>query len=304
MRRQTVITFVIAMVPVVTAAQQFLTANAATPIDPNTRFEVASIKPIADSSGPILMRMLPGRFESQVPIGVLVRQALQKADYQMIGAPGWINTERYAIVAKPPDGVAPAAMRVMIANLLRDRFHLETHVETRELPIFNLVIARPDGRLGPNLKVTSPECQAEIAERAAAAQRGDPPPPLPTSFPGPNDPQPCLFLTTPVGIINGTGRTIAQLIPTLADLVARPVLDKTGLTGPYDFRMKYAPEPGRVAGLLGVFGQSAGAPPAPIDPDAPSLSVALQEQLGLKLESARAPVEVVVIDRMEKPTFD
>ena len=294
---------VIVMLPAMAAAQQFLAAPAGTPVDPNTRFEVASIKPVSDTSGPILMRMLPGRFESQVPIGVLLRQAVQKADYQIVGAPGWINTERYAIVAKPPDGVPPAAMNVMMLNLLKDRFKLTTHLETRELPIFNLVMARPDGRLGPNLKPTSDACRAEMAERAAAARRGDPPPPLPP-LPGPNDPLPCSFSSAPPGIVAATGRTIAQLIPILADLVGRPVIDKTGLLDRYDYSMKYTPEPGRVAGLLGAAGQPPGAPPAPADPDAPSLSVALQEQLGLKLESARAPVEVVVIDRFEKPMFD
>jgi len=304
MRIQRVAAFVIAMGPVIALAQQFLANVPGAPVDPNTRFDVASVKPLADNGGPVLMRMLPGRFESQVPIGVLLRQALQKPDYQIVGIPGWIDAERYAIVAKPPDGVPPSAISVMLANLLKDRFQLATHLETRELPIFNLVMARPDGRFGPNLKATSAECQALIAERVAAARRGDPPPPLPTSFPAPNELLPCSFQRTPVGVLDGTGRSIAQLIPTLADLVARPVIDKTELTGLYDFTMKYAPEPGRVAGMLRAVAPPAGTPPPPVDPDAPSLSVALQEQLGLKLETARAPVEVVVIDKIEKPTLD
>ena len=83
--------------------------------------------------------------------------------------------------------------------------------------------------------------------------------------------------------------------------MGRPVIDKTGLTGLYDFSLKYAPELGRNAGPLG---QLPGAPPPPIDPDAPSLPAALQEQLGLKLEGARGPVEIVVIDKFEKPTLD
>jgi uncharacterized protein (TIGR03435 family) len=86
----------------------------------------------------------------------------------------------------------------------------------------------------------------------------------------------------------------------LADLTSRPVIDKTGLTGVYDYTLKFAFE-GRMPGVMGPLG----APPAPpADPDAPSLSAALQEQLGLKLESARGPVEVAVIDKFEKPTFD
>ncbi|HEX5107879.1 MAG TPA: TIGR03435 family protein [Vicinamibacterales bacterium] len=105
----------------------------------------------------------------------------------------------------------------------------------------------------------------------------------------------------PIGLAAGSGRTLAEIIPTLADLVARPVLDKTGLTGLYDFTLKYAPE-GRVAGPLGP--PPPGTPAPAVDPDAPSLFTALQEQLGLKLESGRGPVEVVVIDTIERPTLD
>ena len=103
----------------------------------------------------------------------------------------------------------------------------------------------------------------------------------------------------PIGLAAGSGRTLAEIIPTLADLVARPVLDKTGLTGLYDFTLKYAPE-GRVAGPLGP--PPPGTPAPAVDPDAPSLFTALQEQLGLKLESTRGPVDVFVIDRVERPT--
>ena len=91
----------IALVPVVVTAQQFLPAPAGS-IDPNTRFEAVVIKPVEAGIGG-LMRTTPGSFDSSVPIGLLLRQALQKADYQIVGAPGWIDTERYAIIrAKPP----------------------------------------------------------------------------------------------------------------------------------------------------------------------------------------------------------
>ena len=86
----------------------------------------------------------------------------------MIGAPGWINTERYSIRATLPTGVSPAAMSVVLLNLLKDRFQLATHLDTREPPIFHLVMARGDGRPGPNLKPTSAECQAAIAGRPPA----------------------------------------------------------------------------------------------------------------------------------------
>jgi len=294
---------VLAVVPAIAAAQQFL-PNLGPPADPNARFEEAAIKPIGSGNGQLLMRMTPGRFESYVSVSVVLRQALQKVDYQIVGAPGWIDSERYAITAKVPDGVPLTATAAMLTNLLKDRFQLATHLETRERPFFELVIARPDGKLGPNLTSTSAECQATIAERiaaskAAAAGRGGPPP-LPLALPGPNDPLPCGFARTPPGRLGMSGRTIAQVVPMLADLLGRPVIDKTGLTGLYDLALTYAPE-GRV---VGPFGPTPGATPPPSDPDAPSLSVALQEQLGLKLESARGPVEVLVIDRIERPTLD
>ena len=292
----------IAIVPAVAAAQQFLPTPLAGTVDPNTRFEVAAVK-AGEASGSTFVRFTPGRFESaNVPIGILLRQALQKPDYQILGLPGWADTERYSINAKAPDGTPPAAMSVLLLNLLKDRFGLATHLETRELPVFHLVMARADGRLGPDLKPTSAECRAILAERAAAmkaASAGGPPPPLP-SFPGPNDPLPCGFLRTPPGTMAGSGRPIAQIVPTLADFVGRPVIDKTGLTDLYDFALRFIPT-GRVAG---PFGPPPGAPEPVIDPDAPSLFTAVQEQLGLKLEPARGPVEVVVIDRFEKPALD
>jgi uncharacterized protein (TIGR03435 family) len=296
--------FVIALVPVIATAQQFMPATPGPPPDPNTRFEVAAIKAVDGARGPIMLRMLPGgRLDSNgLPIGVLLRQALQKPDYQIVGAPGWLDTERYSITAKAPEGTPPTAMTVMMLNLLKDRFQLTTHLETREQPIFNLVIARADGRLGPDLKPTPAECQAAIAERIAAtkaaAERGALPP-RPT-FPDPNGPLPCGFVQMGPGLMTGSGRTIAQIVPTLADLLGRPVIDKTGLTGLYDVALKFAPT-GRVTGLFALL---PGPPPPPDDPDAPGLSTAVQEQLGLKLESARGPVEIVVIDTLEKPTLD
>ena len=305
MRIHKAVVLLIALAPVMAVAQQFLPSPSGDPVDPNTRFEVVAIRPADNGSG-MMLRMTPGGFEATgVPIGVLLRQALQKPDYEIVGAPGWINSDRYSIRAKPPEGLPLSALTVMLVNLLKDRFQLATHLETRELPIFHLVIARADARLGPELKATPAECQATIAERlaaakaAAAGRAGGPLPPLP-SLPGPNDPLPCGFARITPGIAAGSGRTIAQIVPTIADLVGRPVIDKTGLTGLYDFSIKYAPD-GRYAG---AFVPPPGASTPPVDPDAPGFTTALQEQLGLKLESTRGPVEVLVIDKFEKPTLD
>ena len=183
MRKQGAAVFVIAMVPVMAAAQQFLT-DTGSARGPNTRFEVVAIKPIKDANSPMRIMITPGGLESSDPVGVILRQALQKPDYQMVGASGWINTERYSIRAKPPAGTPPTAMSVMMLNMLKDRFQLVTHLETREQAIFHLVLARNDGRLGPNLKLTSAECQATHREKAGGARRGDPPAP----FSPPSDP--------------------------------------------------------------------------------------------------------------------
>jgi uncharacterized protein (TIGR03435 family) len=307
-------------VPIVTGAieaaafavgQQQVVPPSGTRIDPQLRFEVTSVKPVAGTSG-TFGRFLPirPRFEyTDLPIGWFLRTALDKPDYRMIGAPGWVDTDRYTIMAKAPDGTPPAALATLMLNLLKDRFQLATHLETRELPIFNLVMARTDRQLGPAIKASPDDCAKTIAEReaalqAAAAGRGAPPPMPPLG--DINAPPQCGFGRLLTGNVAVSGRTIAQFVTTLSEWMGRPVVDKTGLTGLYDFTLKFAPEGVRAAGPLGptlTLLQGQGQSP-PADPNAPSLSAALEEQLGLKLESARGRVEVVVIDRLERPTPD
>ena len=295
----------IVMVPLVAAAQQFLPAPPGAPVDPGTRFEVVAIK-ASEPDGMVTMRSTPGHFEAtNMPVGILLRQALQKSDYQFVGAPSWIDRERYSIRATAPESIPVTATTTMLLNLLKDRFQLSTHVETRDLPIFNLVIARADGRLGPDLKRTPAECVAAIEERNAAAKaaagRGGPPPLPPLGEP--NGPPPCGFQRMGPGLTAGSGRTVADLVPALADMVSRPVIDKTGLTGMYDFLLKFAPDSANSPGIFKLLSPGV-PPPATSDANSPSLAAALQEQLGLKLEAARGPVEVVVIDTLEKPTLD
>ncbi len=301
MRKKDVVILAIVMAPTLAAAQQLLPPRPGAGVDGNSRFEVASIRPVNDASGQIFMRMTPGSgLEATMPVGMLLRQALQKPDYQIVGAPDWTGSERYSIRGRAPEGTPPAAVMVMLANLLKDRFQLATHLETRERPLFHLVLARSDGRLGPELTSTPAECRATIAERQEAARRGAPPSPLPANLFDPKA-RPCGVSRVDSGSAIGTGQTIAQISSTLSDLVGRTVIDKTGLTGLYDFSLKYVPEPGRYAG---PSAPPPGAPASPTDPNVSSVSVALQEQLGLKFESARGPVEVMVIDRIERPTPD
>jgi len=295
--------------PVLLSAQ--LPVPAGPPVDPNAQFEAASIKAFDSSgTGPVRMMIMPGRVEANgVPLRLLLRQALRLQDYQILGVPDWVNTERYTVVAKMPDGAPPNASAVMLANLFKDRFKLAMHTETRELPIFNLVPARQDGKPGPNLKPTPADCQAEIQARRGGPPpgggglgtpgRGGPPPLPPPDF---NGPEPCGMMRIGPGIGGGSGQPIAQIVQLLAQFTGRPVYDKTAMTGMFDFTLKWAPEPG---GATGPFGPPPpGAQPPPVDPDAPNIYTAVQEQLGLKLESAKGPVDVVVIDRIERPTLD
>jgi uncharacterized protein (TIGR03435 family) len=259
-------------------------------IDPESRFEVVSIKP-SDPSAQLRIGMIPGRIDL-VGVPVRVVAALVLPLRRVFGWPDGIDTERYTISAKMPDGAPQAAQQVAIRNLLKDRFKLVTHQETRELPIYNLVLARSDGRLGPALKESSAECQAVVREYVQVVRQG-----APTQAP-PAAVARCTSSQPGIGMFSMNGTSLGALANLLPQFVERQVIDRTGLTGIYDLTLKWTPE--AIPSLLGL----PQAPLPPADPDAPNIFTAVQEQLGLKLEAGRGPVEVVVIDHIEKPTFD
>jgi uncharacterized protein (TIGR03435 family) len=277
----------------------------AAPVDPAARFEAASVKAAEASTAGMRMMIQPGRFEAAgVPLRMVLRQALRVQDYQMAGVPAWVDSERFTIVAKAPEGVAPNATMVMLLNLLEDRFNLAMHVEQRELPVFNLVMARSDGRLGPSLKPSSAECQELIKSRAGGPGRAAGPGPGGPTGPPPFDPNSmaCGTMRAGPGLYGISGQPMSVFIQMLAQSTGRPVIDKTGLAGPYDVSLKYMPEPGMAGMPPGAL--PPGAPVPTTEPDAPNIFTALQEQLGLKLENARGPVDVTVVDRLERPTLD
>lgn len=283
----------------------------APPVDPAARFEAASVKAADASTAGMRMMIQPGRFEAAgVPLRMVLRQAFQVQDYQMAGAPAWVDAERYTIVAKAPEGVPPNATMVMLLNLLKDRFNLATHVEQRELPIFNLVVARSDGRLGPSLKPSSVECQELIKSRAGGPGRAAGP--GPGAAPAPGGPaglppfdannMACGTMRSGPGLFGVSGRPMSVFVQMLSQSTGRPVVDKTGLAGPYDVSLKYMPEPGMAGMPAGALPPGV---PVPLgDPDAANIFTALREQLGLKLENARGPVDVTVIDRIDRPALD
>jgi uncharacterized protein (TIGR03435 family) len=286
--------------PTICAAQLPL-PDAGAAVDSTLQFEVASIRRYDTSGGPSLMRMrmLPGQFEAVgVPARLLLRQVLRVPDGQMIGAPAWTDRDLYTLVATAPAGAPPNAGPTMLLNLLKDRFKLATHTETREMPIYGLILARDDGQLGRGLKPSSPECQTEMA--AFRAGRSSASGPGPAALPAPrdfNNPS-CGSSNRSRGMFKGGGMWLGGLAQVLTSLTGRPVVDKTRLTGVYDVSLEYDPDStSGTAPLPGIT-------PAAGNPGAPNIYTAVQEQLGLKLDNQRGPVDVIVIDRIEKPTVD
>jgi uncharacterized protein (TIGR03435 family) len=267
--------------------------QAATPSTPDTgtaSFEVASVKPNKTGDERVSIGLQPGgRFNaSNVPLRMLLRQAYDMQESQIVGGPEWLRSDRFDVVAKTPAGEYSAnQMRPMLRALLAERFKLRAHHETREMPVYALMKARQDGSLGPNITPAAVDCVAVMQSR-----RGGPQP----APPQPGQKIDCGLLIG-VGRMNVGGMPMMSLARSLSSLVGRTVLDKTGLTGGFDFELTYAPE-----GLGGL-------PPLPNDvslpdgdPNAPTIFTALQEQLGLKLESQHAPVDVLVIDSAEPPS--
>jgi uncharacterized protein (TIGR03435 family) len=278
---------------------------------------VASVKRNVSGTGGVI-RIRPGNISvSGMPIRLLIRQAYgQLQDFQLVGGPSWINDDRFDIEVKIDSAVpfGPQVVPAVLRQLLEDRFAIKTHKETRELPVFALVLARSDGRLGPNLTASSPECVTMMSARGRATPdgragpppdgRGGPPPldargrgpgPGPLAFDGP--PQ-CGQRMGGFGRIRAGGNTMEQFASALSGTAQRVVVDKTGLTGYYDFSLTFTP----TTDQLPPGPPPPGAEPPPIDPNGPSLFTAIQEQLGLKLQDQRGPVDVVVIDSIDQPT--
>jgi uncharacterized protein (TIGR03435 family) len=273
---------------------------------PRLTFEVASVKPNRSGEPRVMIRTEPGgRFTaSNVPLRVLIRNAYGiTEDARIVDAPAWIASERFDIVARPPADTPPlipggsvGPMNLMLQALLDDRFRLTVHRETRELPIYALGLAGREPKIGPRFRPTAVDCVAILAKLYPP---GGPPAPPPPFTPG--QPPPCGSTGGP-GQIIAQGMTMTQLASNLSLRVSRVVADRTGLTGNFDINLEWMPDQFQGAGPLGAL---PGAPPPPsADTTGPSIFTALQEQSGLKLESTKGPVEVLVIDRVEQPTPD
>jgi uncharacterized protein (TIGR03435 family) len=258
---------------------------------------VASVKPNRSPDARQSFSLAPGRYTfTAYTVKSLIGLAHQRSAFdprEMIGGPDWIDKARFDVVVQAEKGAAltdpdgfPGPVFAMLRVVLTDRFGLVTHNEVREQPVYALTTARADRRLGAGLTVANGDCGDAMRKMVA-----------PGPGPRPPGPPPCSFGGGP-GRFQGNVVTLAMFGNMLAGLVGRPVVDRTGVTGHFNITLEYTPE----AGITSVGPPDAQAQTPPAGRDAPSLFTALQEQLGLKLESTRAPVDVLVIDTVSQPT--
>ena len=257
------------------------------------RFDVVSVKPNkAGSCPPCNLGLAPeGVRVNNLPLATILAMSHRLQADQIVDLPSWARTESYDIIGKAPSGVPLTIDNVMamMRDTLGERFQLKTRLEMRERPVYALVQLKP-GAVGPKLAPAKGDCPSLNGPPG----RGTPPP---SAAP----PTPAMLRcggTTRPGSVSVHGMPLNAFTRLVGPIVGRIVINRTGLEGDWDLDLEFAPEgPNPAAGVQPV------APPG-APSDLPSVFTAIQEQLGLKLESTRAPVEVVVVERLERPTPD
>jgi bla regulator protein blaR1 len=276
-----------------------LTAKASELAAVKPAFDVTSVKPNKSGSGRIMMLPAPGGGWSatNITLGMLIRIAFQLQDDQIAGGPKWLFEDRFDVLGS---GVAPGSpetpLFTKLQSLLAERFNLVTHTESRELPMYALTLAKREGTLGPALTPSKNDCPREPRPGEPEGRgRG----PQPFAMPAPGEIPKCGWMIGP-GQLAAGGSPMEDLARNLSRLVGKIVVDQTNLTGTYDLIVHYTPDPG-MGGRSDLPGRSPEPGLAPPVNDGPSIFSALQEQLGLKLESTKGPVNVLVIDRADEP---
>ena len=283
---------VLVAVPVIGGAARVpqLTGTGLALPDRSRTFDAASVRQNTSADRSFSGRTNKGSATVRnMPLKFLLLSSFHIQEAQLIGGPGWLATDRFDVVAKADPETSSADLNVMMQNLLIERFAVKMHVETRNLPIYALVLARADGRLGPDLQ---PDCDPATADAPCAPNsgvsvlsngrgggggvgggvgRG-------VAGPGPGS----------GGVSMSGGGTMASLARSLSGSVGRIIIDRTGLEGKYRYKLRYSRP-----------GSTGGSPES-----APEIFTALQEQLGLKLEATRGPVDVLVIDSADHPVND
>jgi uncharacterized protein (TIGR03435 family) len=245
-------------------------------------FDVISIKPHTgglggERIGPILM----GRFTANnIAVDHLIRLAYKVHDFEISSAPSWTRSEKFDIVARA-EGMEKATyeeMRPLLQSLLADRFKLLLHRETKDLPIYELVAVKGSSKL-----VTTKE------GTCTSFDPKNPPPPQPSGA----LPRVCGATRMGRGLLQAVGLSPPDLAADLSEILGRPVVDRTGIMGNFDIYLEFAPD-----SAIALGAQSS--PTA--DLSGPSIFTALQEQLGLRVESSKGPTEVLIVDHLERPS--
>jgi len=226
------------------------------------------------------------------PVRLLIENAYQVRPFQIIGGPDWINSEGYDVEARAEAGstVTPQQTLKMLQALLEERFNLKVHHEARELPIFVLQVAKN----GPKLQAAK-EGSCFTADPNTPGVL--PPPPPPGQQPHPRCGSAGISISPQGTRLFGGQIAVAELARVLSVAVGRPVIDKTGFTGTFDADLAFLPD----QATPGLPNPGPGLLPPP-DPTAVTIFTALQEQLGLKLDSAKGPVDVLIIDSVQRPS--
>jgi len=258
-----------------------VTAQESPVLEPRVSFEVASIK-VNTSRDRTPMQWQPGgHFVATLPVLSLVSIGYQVPAYRIEGLPDWGLSTRFDINARADHQPDFDERSAYFRGLLVDRFRFAAHVERREMDVHTLTLARSDGTLGPGLRRSDVNCDQAIAEarkRNLAGERPAPPPP---------GERPKCGAVGGISQMTGGATQLVNLVNMLAQALGKPVVDKTGLTGRFDIDFVAVPP-----------GAREGSVPASLSP----ISTALEDQLGLKMQTGRGSVEVLVIDRLEKPT--
>ena len=266
--------------------------------DATPAFDVATVKVNTSGPGPAFgLMLLPGGrvFAQNVPLRELIRAAYGLEDSQLEGIPASIRSARFDVEARTGGEVNIDTARGMTRRLLVERFHLLAHTETRQLPVYELVMARGDRSPGRGLRAAGSEC-APVTLPAGIPPAPPPPPGAGTSMTGGGFECPSGMLPGHLSLRRLSMTAFAGIL--WRRLVQRPVFDRTGLSGQFDLDLTYLPELESINGRPAT--ENPGLPPQIAG--APSIFTALQEQLGLKLDSTKGPVDVLVIDRVEQPT--
>lgn len=238
---------------------------------PRLEFEVASVKPSKPGAQGGGIKPMPGGqtyVAQNVPVKLMIELMFHLNDRQVSGAPPWLTTDLYDVDAKADAPHSLDDLHVMFQNLLIERFKLQFHKETRELPAYELVVDKSGSKLTENLSPENYDIPIQPLGR---------------------------------GRFQATHCSMSYFSWIVSQMLDRPVVDQTGLTKYYDFKLEFTPQP---PPDLGAARGDAGAnlPPRELPPaNGPDIFTALREQLGLRLESHKGPVEVMVIDHIERP---